>query len=263
MDYSKEPEVVFSPLSEPDYCRFYDLEMASFTDDATLYLSFIDQRDTVLELGCGSGRLTHKFAAHCKSVTGIDISASMIHRAQKQARPNEAFHVMDMSQFSLDQLFDAIVIPYNTLNLLGNSQNVSKCLQCCREHMTINGNLFLQLYNPNDDLKRQAGTRLFQFTFLPKENPNQTIIKETLRVYDASCQTMTMEERYRVRITNQPENSRDLNHTYSLYVPSFETWKELLTLSGFTLIASWGDYDKRAFSEKNDNTLLIHAETTL
>jgi len=39
---------------------------------------------TVLEIGCGIGRITFFIANHFKSVTGIDISESMIHEAKER-----------------------------------------------------------------------------------------------------------------------------------------------------------------------------------
>ena len=41
---------------------------------------------SVLDIGCGRGRLTKKLAAHNREVTGVDLSPEMIARARKEAQ---------------------------------------------------------------------------------------------------------------------------------------------------------------------------------
>lgn len=41
---------------------------------------------TILDLGCGMGRLTGKLASGSRNVTGIDLSPEMIARANQKAR---------------------------------------------------------------------------------------------------------------------------------------------------------------------------------
>jgi malonyl-CoA O-methyltransferase len=41
---------------------------------------------SVLDVGCGLGRLTAKLAIHNREVTGVDLSPEMIARAQKEGR---------------------------------------------------------------------------------------------------------------------------------------------------------------------------------
>lgn len=47
-----------------------------------------DSKKNILELGCGSGFFTLQLAAHCGRISGIEISAEAIHRAEKNAERN-------------------------------------------------------------------------------------------------------------------------------------------------------------------------------
>ena len=65
------------------------------------------QGERILDLGCGTGYLTHLIAQAGARVVGIDNSASMIHRAQA-AYPDLDFRVMAATDFTFDTPFDAV-----------------------------------------------------------------------------------------------------------------------------------------------------------
>jgi len=44
------------------------------------------KRDVILEIGCGTGRLTRPIARKCKTITGIDFSERMLSVAKKRSR---------------------------------------------------------------------------------------------------------------------------------------------------------------------------------
>ena len=66
-----------------------------------------ERGERILDLGCGTGYLTHLIAQAGTRVVGIDNSASMIQRAQA-AYPDLDFRVMSATDFSFDTPFDAI-----------------------------------------------------------------------------------------------------------------------------------------------------------
>lgn len=63
--------------------------------------------ERILDLGCGSGELTHQIGEDTHSVVGIDNSTDMIEKA-KMKFPLCEFYVDDASNFEFDRPFDAI-----------------------------------------------------------------------------------------------------------------------------------------------------------
>jgi len=260
MEYSEEPRLVFSPLTQEDYSVFYSLEMEAYTEDASFYTSFLRATETVLELGCGNGRLTKLLAPSCQAITGIDLSQEMITCAQQKSGSNISYHCMDMTDFHFSNLFDTIIIPYNTLNLLGDKNSIEKCLRLCKKHLKKNGKLLLQLYHPNHKILNSAGERVFQFKILEHNNGSK-VIKEILKSYCITTETLTLEERYRVRPMQSGKTNRDLKHFLKLYSPILPQWQELLLSAGFSMKNYWGDFDFTPFDKATDTTLLVHACT--
>lgn len=63
--------------------------------------------ERVLDLGCGTGHLTHDIAKTGADVVGVDRSADMV-AAAKAAFPDMDFRVMDALRLEFDRPFDAV-----------------------------------------------------------------------------------------------------------------------------------------------------------
>lgn len=59
-----------------------DFDEAGRSDAAHLVIPFVSSDDTVLDLGCGIGRLTKWTAPACRQVIAVDISTEMLKRAR-------------------------------------------------------------------------------------------------------------------------------------------------------------------------------------
>src|SRR6186713_2867176 len=63
--------------------RYYDLDLAGETDDVDFYLALAGRGgQTVLELGCGTGRLAIPIAQAGNEVVGVDHDPHMLARAR-------------------------------------------------------------------------------------------------------------------------------------------------------------------------------------
>lgn len=63
--------------------------------------------ERILDLGCGTGHLTHKIASSGAEVVGIDNDPSMITQA-RQSYPDLQFEVVDGANFRFNRPFDAV-----------------------------------------------------------------------------------------------------------------------------------------------------------
>ena len=80
--------------------------VAKYGEDVVQLLA-PQQGERILDLGCGTGYLTHLIAQAGARVVGIDNSPAMIHRAQA-AYPDLDFRVLSATDFTFDTPFDAI-----------------------------------------------------------------------------------------------------------------------------------------------------------
>lgn len=67
--------------------RNYDLQNKDFVEDIPFYLHQIKKYgEPVLELACGTGRITIPIAKQGVKISGLDISKSMLSHAKRKAK---------------------------------------------------------------------------------------------------------------------------------------------------------------------------------
>lgn len=68
------------PESRRYHSEYYDA-ITTHTDDIQFYNDFVSPEISVLELGCGTGRVSLALASRVRKLVGVDISDEMITRA--------------------------------------------------------------------------------------------------------------------------------------------------------------------------------------
>lgn len=117
-----------------DFAGVYDTLMDDYDYDAwsEYYLSLIRGECGTLpariaECACGTGSLTVRFAAAGMSVVGVDLSASMLRRAEEKARKwgvEAAFVRQDMKRLTLPRRVGAVLATCDGVNYLTSAQDV-------------------------------------------------------------------------------------------------------------------------------------------
>ena len=256
-DSHQEPDEIFLPLSSERYCQFYDMEMTDFHADLPFYLERITIPGSILEIGCGSGRLSRQLAATGAAVIAVDLSLAMLRLARLKAGTNISYLCMDMTELALSGKFNTVIIAYHTLNLLVSGDRIKRCLQQVRTVLKPDGKLLLQLFVPDQTILELGPKKLFQFQVIEQPGGNK-VIKEIRRGYDH--EQLLLEERYRVRPRQPGAANEDLSHTLHLAAFPAEKWQGLLHDSGFKIHRRFSGYKLDPFIPGRDTCLFIEAE---
>lgn len=265
-DYADEPEDIFLPLPETLACELYALEMDSFADDINFFEPLLPRRGTFLEMGCGTGRIARRLAGKKKTdrfVIGMDISMPMLQLARQRRHPHEGsvrYLCMDMVKPAFATLFDVILIPYNTLNLLLTADKITACLNGCRELLLPGGTLLVQLFIPTDDFIERKKT--FQFQMFDRPEGGK-IIKEIIKQYDPQSQSVRIEERFRVRPMQAGLAKEDWHSIYTVAGLSADQWLYFFQKTGFTPTAMYGDYYGSRYEKHAHSSTFIATLTLL
>lgn len=120
---------------------------------------------SVLDAGCGTGRVARELAARGIEVAGVDADPSMIDTARRLA-PTLAWHVADLCEVSLQRRFDVVVMAGNVPLFTAPGTEASLVAACAR-HLAPAGLLVcgFQLSSPYsladyDDHCRRAGLEM-------------------------------------------------------------------------------------------------------
>ena len=244
-DYQDEPADVFLALPEHLACSLYALEMDKFTEDCIFFERMLPHEGLVLEMGCGTGRVARSLAKENRPMIGIDISLPMLQVATQNVNPFTSFCCMDMLSPGFRTLFDAILIPYNTLNLLVAEEKILRCLIACREYLRSNGALVVQLFIPTEDFLGNSRTT-FQFQMFDRPGGGR-IIKEILKKYLPESQTVQLEERFRIRPMQEGQANEDYRAITCITAFSLAKWLALFAADHLTPVHICGSYDGGAY----------------
>ena len=95
------------------------------------------QPHTVLDAGCGTGRVAIELARHGIDVVGVDVDASMIAEARRLA-PDQAWIEADLVELSLGREFDVVVLAGN-VPLFARPGTQDLLVAACASHVVAGG----------------------------------------------------------------------------------------------------------------------------
>jgi SAM-dependent methyltransferase len=147
---------------QTDYDKFsniYDL-VYDFDHDVNFYLRRVKRAGgELLEIGCGTGRVSIPLARAGMKVTGIDNSPGMLKLArEKLAREDDLvrkrveFLEMDVRAIDLGRKFQLIAFPFNSFMYLYTPEDQVNALAAVRDHLAEDGRFVLSLFAPTQEV---------------------------------------------------------------------------------------------------------------
>lgn len=237
--------------------RHYDALMGDYAGGAELqfYLHQIAAAGgPVLELGCGTGRLTIPIAEDGVDITGLDLSGAMLALAEEKARRANVsipWIQADFRDFQLMRRFALAFIPINSFAHLSAREDQEAFLACARRHLTPEGRLVIAYFNPSlEILTRDPRRRYTVGEYYHPDGSGRVIVTESNR-YDRASQINHIEWHYQQE--GRPEQVRAL--PMRIFYP--QELKSMLYYNGFEVESIYGDYDGSPFQSDASHQLLV------
>jgi SAM-dependent methyltransferase len=148
-------------------------------------------RGPVLELACGTGRLTIPLAQAGVEITGLDRAPSMLAHARTkaaEARINIEWVEADCREFDLGRKFALIFMPFNSIQHLHDQASLAALFSQVRKHLAEGARFIFDVFNPSIAiLNRDPSTRHVERQY---EDPDGrgTVTVEQSAIYDDQAQ---------------------------------------------------------------------------
>jgi SAM-dependent methyltransferase len=240
--------------------EYYDL-FTEWREDIGFFVTVAKQYGgPVLEVGCGTGRVTRHIAAAGIGIDGLDSSPERL-RIAGEGLPAESgvkLFCQDMRAFRLPVPYRLAMLPYRVLQELATTAEKIQCLSCVRDHLEEGGLVLIDNYNPSIPmLARDPATSA---RVMEKPGPGGEIIQRTDRVVsrDYLSQTQQLEVIYDVRHADGRTEHYVIPYETS-YMFRFEL-EHLLARCGFTVREIWGGFDFEPFGQGASDELIVLAE---
>jgi SAM-dependent methyltransferase len=257
----------------------YDLEDGQFAADIPYWSALVARlRPTrVLELACGTGRITLPIAAAGVAqdpgfrLVALDYSPNLLARAEEKkaaADPQVAAAVTfvegDMRSFDLDGPFDLIICGFNGLAYLHTIDEQLACLAAVRRHLAPRGRFAIDLVVPHLDFLAEAQAPVPVIRMDVDEAAPEPGISRLRRnyadSYDAASQTITTAYTHEVYLDDGGHQRWADDLAWHMYFPN--ELELLLRHSSLSAVERHGDYRQAPWGRRSRQYLWVIAATT-
>ena len=211
--------------------------------------------EPVLELACGSGRLTIPLAKEGVAITGLDISEEMLHLAKLKASKSERsipFIQGDIRSFDLGEKFKLIFIAAQSLSHLYTREEIEDCFSCVRRHLADDGRFLIEVFNSSVGmLARESDRRYPVGQYADPEEGSPVFVTEEVR-YDVASQVNHIRWFFRNEGSSQ---ETVLSFEMRQFFP--QEMDALLWYNDFVIEHKYGSYDESEFSNDAGKQLII------
>jgi SAM-dependent methyltransferase len=220
--------------------------------------------DTILELGCGTGRVLLALSGEGHNVAGLDISEAMLSRcraklaaAREDIRGRVKLHRADMTSFDLGEKFRLIIIPFRPFQHLLEVPQQLDCLECAHRHLASGGRLILDVFQTD-------ARRMHDPAFLEETRPSPPVEMPGGRRLSVSERTVAFhraEQRNDVElihyITHPDGREERLVFEFTIrYFFRYEV-EHLLARAGFRVAALYGDFERSPLRDDSPEMLFV------
>lgn len=233
--------------------HLYDLDPREITkDDIAFYRAKAREiGGSVLELGCGTGRVTLPLAEDGREVWGLDLSETMLAQLREKLERLPAavptrLHIVhgDMANFELGRKFDLIIAPFRAFQALAEKSDQKQCLKCIKAHLSENGWFVMHVFKPKMIFDESwVQPEAFDWEVVDPRS-NKTVRRyEVRKRIDLDRQVLYVDLIYRV-------NGSKVDIVEPLSISYFYEgqMRALLQTSGFRIIEEFGYFDHRPIS---------------
>ena len=202
---------------------------------------------SVLELACGTGRLTNIFLRENINYTGIDIIPHFLKIAKNKIKPysnKPTFVHGDIKSFNLNKKYDLIFIAFNSFLHLLTNKDINRCLTQIKLHMHNHTHFIIDVFIPNPlFLYKPKNYKSKVLEFFDSKKKEKVYVEE-INNYDPDTDINKITWFFS---TNNEIDYDKRNFSMRMLFPS--TINKLLIDQDFKICNLWGDYDKTKLNE--------------
>jgi SAM-dependent methyltransferase len=228
---------VYDPLNPP-------------AEDMAFYLDLAGETPrTILDMGCGTGRLACDLARRGHWVTGADPAVAMLAIARHRPGGDKVNWIeTDAAQLSVKTRFDLIIMTGHAFQVLLDDESVRAALGNLRRHLASGGRLAFETRNP---LAREWEDWIPEKTRERVNVPGCGPVDVHYDIRSASGTRVTFETHFRF----SDDDAVVVPHT--LRFMSAGELARFLADAGFTDVAWYGDWDRSPAGPESPEIIVI------
>jgi SAM-dependent methyltransferase len=213
----------------------------------------------VLELACGTGRLTIPIAQSGVEIVGLDLSPSMLAHARTKAGAAGVeieFVEADCRSFDLGRKFALIIMAFNSMQHLHDYASLAALFANVRKHLAENGRFVFDVFNPKlEILVRHSGDRRLEREYQDPEGRDAMAFEHSATYDDAS-----QVSHIRCYFVRRGANGEEVDvREEELYLRSFfpQELDLLVRSQGFEVVDKFGNFERKVFGSGDPKQVVV------
>ncbi len=216
--------------------------------DVSFYVTLCKGRKNILELMCGTGRVSLPLLREGCRLTCVDYSSGMLDafRSKLSGKEDVRLVCQDVCRLDLGEKFDLAFIPFHSFSEIVDADKRRQAVERIYEHLVPNGFLFVSLYNPDYRITLADGELKILGNF--PLNGDRILMVSFRNSFSVGERIVRGEQYYEIR--DAGENlleTRSLPICFSIL--SMEEMRTLAREAGFEVLAIYGDYEKSPYTK--------------
>lgn len=243
---------------------WYDAEYVHIGGDIPYYADVArETAGRVLELACGTGRLSFPMAKAGAEIVGVDIAESMIERAEQKRTQSPLadrmrFEVGDMRTLRLSKRFDAVVLAFNTLMHMLEDDDLFAVLETAKHHLKSGGLFYFDIHTPYPALLDRDPTERYDPQQMIDPHTGHRYLVTDNNDYNPRTQINTVRFFYQQVDAQSRAVGKEKRAELKLRVLFPRELDLLLSLSGFEVLGDWDDFERtKPFSGKGGRRVVV------
>jgi SAM-dependent methyltransferase len=210
----------------------------------------------ILELMCGTGRVSIPLLESGRQMTCVDYSRGMLDVLERKIK-GKNFPVslveMDVTKLNLNKKFGLIILPFHSITEIISTDLQIKALQAISLHLNNNGIFILTLQNPKTRLKTADGISRILGKF-PMDHGKQMIIS-SMNQYSEADKIVSGFQCYEIfDSVNTLIEKRILEINFKP-VTDYEL-RDMIKRVGLEIVEMFGDYSYSDFNEESSDFMI-------
>lgn len=240
--------------------EYYDQAYRKRRDDVRFYAHVANKYGgPVLELGCGTGRVTKGIAERGVSVVGVDNTDAMLERARvRLAKPKRLAALVewiegDLRDIRLERRFPLVIAPFNVFNHLYTRDDIERALETVRVHLADQGRLVFDVRLPYASELARDPEKVYKVGSVRRPDTKRKYHYRERFEYDPITQVQQMD--FAFVGVDDPSDFHLTPLTHRVFFP--RELEALLHYNGFTVEHHYGDWDFEPLHAAAESQVLI------
>jgi len=215
----------------------------------------------ILEMACGTGRVTIPLAEAGFQVHGVDLSLDMLMVAkQKVGSANLSQHIElqhgNMIDYKSGIQHNFVIVPFTAFAHVPHRNHV-EALENFASQLTDDGVLLVDIFNPHPD-KLNTALQLDKNVVLAESN--ERLLRWNSSSHDTDAQTSIWSFVCEVFDLETGDSKRRYYEEENVSIVYPDQWRQRMRDAGLQIVEEWNHYDMSPFDVNSYGRMLFLAE---